>query len=401
MRVILTVLLFCVVGVFVASSALPTREGISQSERRPCWIGVHLYTHDDLRAGSAAFAILRVEYWRGDIIAAPLARAGQSIPGRDSRWRFAAPRPTGRSGAAPSDGVRRIILSYRLDPGDGLLLQPDTWEFGGLTIRPYCDSRPAEYDGFLRNPYTADPTWPNLELPPPGGGTRTLRGEGTMTIYEGPDPLTCANDAACSDRVVCNGVELCRPGAPGSNSRGCQSGTPVRCGKEEFCLEENRRPIASPGDCLRNDCRDADKDGDGFATTACGGSDCDDNNRTVFPGIRDVWDSNNRNQDCDRSSNGAREFFHADQICDGENGVILIPEIGDLVRAPCTSGSVCVPQPSGAGICAGRPEGYIAPPRFTAPLRQTEYADHQPPRPKPIEPSSPPIRKRPTIPRKG
>jgi hypothetical protein len=389
MRVILTVLFFCLLGLFVAPSALPTRDAVSPPD--PCWIGIMMYTHDDLRAGSAAFALMRVEFWRGGVVAGRMAPAGHGIPGRAGRWRFPAPP------VVFNDAVRRIVLSYRLDPGDGLLLQPDTWNFSALKIRHYCDDGPVQNDDFFNSPDTG----PNLELSPSmRNAIGPLRGEGTITIYEGADPLVCTSDRACSDSIFCNGMEQCRPGAAGSDFRGCHSGTPVTCGKGETCSEHGTDGRGA-GECVPNACLDPDKDGDGFAAIACGGNDCDDQNRTVYSGHSDRWDSLNRNQDCDPLTNGARGFFHAEQICDGEHGVILIPESGDLTRAACTSGSVCVPQPSGAGICAGRPDGYIAPPQFTAPLKQTEYADQQPRRLRPLEPSSPPIRNRPLIPRKG
>lgn len=391
MRVTLTVILFGLLGISVASSAFPTREVISPIE--PCWIGLTMYTKDDLRAGSAAFAMVRVEFWRGGTVAGRLAPVGRGIPREFGRWRFPAPE------VRYNDAVRRIVLSYRLDPGDGLLLQPDTWHFWALRIRHYCDGGPVENDDFFRSTSEGPP---NLELSESiSYRLGPLSGEGTKTIYEGPDPLVCTSDLACSDRVVCNGVEKCLPSAPGSDSRGCQSGTPVTCGKDEFCQERPFVGDSRNGTCEPNSCRDPDEDQDGFQRIACGGNDCDDQDRSVFPGQRDGWDPQNRDQDCDFATNGAREFFRAEQICDGQNGVILIPEYGDLKRAPCGSGSVCVPQPSGAGVCAGRPEGYAPPPRFPSPLRQTSRVIEQRRRLRPLEPSSPAIRTRPVIPRKS
>ncbi len=326
-----------------------------------CWFGIGIYGYDDLRAGANTFATFDIEFWRGERIVAHVANPGETIPGGQRTWRFPA-----HSQDSYGNGVRRVILSYRLAPGDGLLLQPDTWRFAAPIMKHYCSTGNVSEadDDFLKNPYRDMGPNSRIEL-----GEReiirTLTGAGTVTIYEDPepDPRACRTDSDCSDRIICNGIELCRPGKLGSDARGCRAGTPITCGRDQSCVE-------LLGGCARSSCADPDKDGDGSAAVECGGTDCNDNDRNMYPGKAEYWDAQNHDEDCDLNSNGSARFFNAPQVCDGAGSVILIPS---LRRAACPGGSVCIPQPYGGGFCAGKTDGYLDPPRFTAPLQQTGH----------------------------
>src|SRR5687768_6424320 len=84
----------------------------------------------------------------------------------------------------------------------------------------------------------------------------------------GMDAATCP--ASCDDGDYCNGVETCAPGTPGADPRGCAPGVaPCECP----CVEATDQCVPP---C-------ADEDGDGAPSTECGGPDCDDGDRNVFP----------------------------------------------------------------------------------------------------------------------
>lgn len=103
-----------------------------------------------------------------------------------------------------------------------------------------------------------------------------------------PMPVVeCVTDEECSDQLFCNGIETCREGV-------CMLAAPVVCldGNEctaDRCDERTRR-------CVYEELT-RDADGDGFkgpragfqagAPGACG-DDCNDQNRAVFPGAREV-----------------------------------------------------------------------------------------------------------------
>lgn len=341
----------CIFGVAFVLWALPL------SAYAECWVGIRLHILDDLRGGSATFANVEVLFQRGERLTMPLARAGVSIPAGRPAWRIQSPYDLLRE-------VRLVTLTYRLDPGDGLLLKPDTWSFFPDDLYVYC-LRPGAYDKFLSEPYSLDLDFSNHEpLGRRAGSPETLTGAGTLTLYSNLlNPVgQCRSDSDCADHRFCNGDELCRPGKPGSDSRGCRAGTPVKCGRDQTCFERIG--------CAPSSCAGADRDSDGYASIECRGRDCNDSDPAISPGNREVWDAQNRDEDCDLTTNGSAEFFNAAQVCDGENGVVLIPS---LRRVMCPSGSVCVPQPSGGGVCAGRPDGYDPPPRFTAPQQQTGH----------------------------
>jgi hypothetical protein len=388
-----------VIAIAVVFAVLVPREAASQ-RTQACYVGAALWTHDDLRARGDAMATLTFEFWRGERVALQLAPPGAGIAGGDRRWRVEAPAMT----SARPNGVRRVTLSYRLDGGDGLLLNRDTWSFIGLRARYYCGDVRESNDQFFVNSRNDAA---NLPLPSASETMITLTGAGTMAMFESadPDPAQCTSDAQCSDNVVCNGAEVCRPGRVGSDWRGCRMDVPdVACGAGQQCVE----PVLSSnalrsGGCVATECLDPDKDGDGVEAISCGGADCNDYAREQWPGNSERWDDQNRDEDCDPYSSSARARFGADQICDGADNVILIPTHGDLRRVACPSGSVCVPQPSGAGVCAGRPEGYVAPARFAYPLTQQNYPGGPPPqltpaqrrlvRPNQPTPQLPPIRR--------
>ncbi len=110
-----------------------------------------------------------------------------------------------------------------------------------------------------------------------------------------PPPPDCFVDEDCDDRRFCTGVETCREGR-------CVPGAPLVCNDNDPCTidqcsEETRACTTAPAT--------RDNDGDGRrgpiagrqpgAADACG-DDCDDEDRTVFPGATELC--NGRDDNC-------------------------------------------------------------------------------------------------------
>lgn len=111
------------------------------------------------------------------------------------------------------------------------------------------------------------------------------------------------DDEVCSDGDACNGAEFC------DLALGCRAASPLYCNDEDSCTVDSCDPAVG---CVFSP---RDLDGDGFASGACGGDDCDDDprfGRDIYPGAPE--DCHNRRDDnCD----GARDFN--DRSCTPDN----------------------------------------------------------------------------------
>ncbi len=134
-----------------------------------------------------------------------------------------------------------------------------------------------------------------------------------------------------------------------------------------------------------------DSDGDGHASIASGGDDCDDTNARRFPGAGEVCDSAHLDEDCNPNTFGQQDsdgdgYFKA-QCCNRTHNAVncgndpddsnpaIKPgaiecsgEMAHVVRlngvhaaTPCASGTVCIDQPNATGVCGAQPPGYKAP----------------------------------------
>lgn len=99
----------------------------------------------------------------------------------------------------------------------------------------------------------------------------------------------CARDSECSDGLFCTGEERCRPGDAEADARGCIT-LSVPCVPGACDEVQDVCQLCAPE--MRN------LDGDGFDSIACGGTDCDDNNGSVYPGAVEVCDSGGVDEDC-------------------------------------------------------------------------------------------------------
>ncbi|MCZ7684820.1 MAG: MopE-related protein [Sandaracinaceae bacterium] len=106
----------------------------------------------------------------------------------------------------------------------------------------------------------------------------------------GPAVVPCESNRACDDGVYCNGEEVCLPGDPLGDARGCVAGSPP-CMPSQTCDEAVGRCVS---DCAAN----PDADGDFYVSEDCGGDDCDDSDRDVNPRANEVCDELGRDEDC-------------------------------------------------------------------------------------------------------
>ncbi len=126
----------------------------------------------------------------------------------------------------------------------------------------------------------------------------------------------CASDTQCSDSDPCNGVERCVPGGARSDSFGCEAGTPP-CPSGQSCTSVRSLQNYQ---CVPEGCEGtlSDRDGDGYSSIQCGGSDCDDRDANRYPGNVEVCDSLGHDEDCDPQTFGDRDDDndgYIDQVC--------------------------------------------------------------------------------------
>lgn len=371
---------------------LAPRDAAADASPTGCYVAVFAWTYDDIRAGNAD-VYARVEFWRGEQVDVRIAGRGVRVGDGPKGWRAPAPPPRGDT---MTNGIRRITLFYSLDGGDGLLLQPDTWDFQAFEAQHYCSSEtdPVRDVYLSRGSARTIGPFPPVDVSGQLGNQRfALSGRGQVLMFEarGPDPGQCTRDSQCDDRLLCNGTERCAPAAPGADVRGCVSGRPVSCPIGQKCADEPG-PQLNPG-CVVI-CSNPDADRDGFTSIACGGDDCDDTNRNIRPGGFEFWQPENIDEDCDLATMGAPAEGAA-MTCDGSSHVILPRRLvtvngrSTMLRTPCPSGTVCLIQPSNEAICVPAFSGYVAPPRFNGALLQREHppvirpTEFAPPRPVP------------------
>ena len=100
-----------------------------------------------------------------------------------------------------------------------------------------------------------------------------VRGPPDVPVDVPVDTGVCGTAADCDDRVFCNGAERCMPGSAGADARGCIAAAAPACdAATQVCNEGTRM-------CTPRPCTTPDRDGDGHNDVACGGDDCDDNDR--------------------------------------------------------------------------------------------------------------------------
>lgn len=100
----------------------------------------------------------------------------------------------------------------------------------------------------------------------------------------------CERNSECEDSLFCT-TWRCVPGAAGADARGCiEVGPP--CALGEACVEELSRCVADTCGAV------TDADGDGHDSVACGGDDCDDDDPNRYPGNPERCDEEGHDEDC-------------------------------------------------------------------------------------------------------
>lgn len=165
--------------------------------------------------------------------------------------------------------------------------------------------------------------------------------------------MQCTVDAQCQDESFCNGTERCNGTCIPAPQPGCMAN--ARCDEAaDRCIVQR-----------------TDADGDGHASLATGGDDCDDYDRARFPGNEERWDDADHDEDCRELTHGVPSAFGVvgvgsrGQACSGEAVVVLVrSEHNDaFTSVPCGTGMAC----SGPGVCVAKDAAYVAPPAFAVP----------------------------------
>lgn len=130
------------------------------------------------------------------------------------------------------------------------------------------------------------------------GGTDLDASRGDAARDGGMVGMPCTDGSQCDDGLFCTGVEACVDGACARTPVDCDDG--VAC-TTDACREERRTCDHTPPDV----------DGDGHADIACVnarqeplGDDCDDTDAARHPGLGEVCDPLDLDEDCDPETFG-------------------------------------------------------------------------------------------------
>jgi len=116
------------------------------------------------------------------------------------------------------------------------------------------------------------------------------------------------------------------------------------------CADTNPCTVAER--CEAGACRSdvLDGDGDGFPSTICGGTDCDDSRATIAPGLPETC--NGRDDNCSgiADEGSGASLCGGTMVCTG--GMCRATEVCGELNATCCAGSTC--NDSGLECSAGR-----------------------------------------------
>jgi len=174
-----------------------------------------------------------------------------------------------------------------------------------------------------------------------GSSGSTIIDGGTLYNVE---TIACTEDVDCDNGVFCDGQEVC-------DNDICVGGQRVVCDDavdctRDRCDEEAAACVSTPPDL------DADGHADGLCLDIDGlplGDDCDDTDRSRFPGNVEYCDDEGHDEDCDLSTFGVRDQDldgYGDATCCNRDGDTLNcgDDCNDLLRAQ---------NPDTAEVCDG------------------------------------------------
>lgn len=136
----------------------------------------------------------------------------------------------------------------------------------------------------------------------------------------------CTRNSECEDSLFCT-TWRCVPGSAGADDRGCiEVGPP--CALGESCVEAESQ-------CVTEACGSVtDADGDGHDSVACGGDDCDDDDANRYAGNPEVCDDAGHDEDCDATT--VADAVDGDTDGDGETSRACCN--GDACGTDCDDG---------------------------------------------------------------
>lgn len=195
--------------------------------------------------------------------------------------------------ALPADVDPRNIRGLRISMSFGGGSFPDDWDLASLKVSLRLDGTT-----YLLFQQSGAPLF------------RFSTGTPTHEFTFPASPFRCITDSHCDDGLYCNGAERCITSVTrGLNAKTCAAAAqPITCAANEVCSE------------AEDLCRIArvDADGDGHASIATGGLDCDDQDRRRFPGNAEVCDFDGLDEDCDLTTAGTTDVDgdgHIDARC--------------------------------------------------------------------------------------
>lgn len=189
----------------------------------------------------------------------------------------------------------------------------------------------------------------------------------------------CETYLDCSDGQFCNGEELCL-------ANECVTVPPVTCNDGIDCTVDECNEVTD-----RCEFRAPDADEDGVGDASCLdergeplGTDCDDDDPTVYAGNVEVCDADDVDEDCDPNTFGSSDddgdglvsvgccnrtadglkcgtdcndtnaaIVHGSQVCVAfEDQAVDICQVdGSYLKSVCPQQRRCLRQPNGTGVC--------------------------------------------------
>ncbi|HUU03915.1 MAG TPA: lamin tail domain-containing protein [Myxococcota bacterium] len=166
---------------------------------------------------------------------------------------------------------------------------------------------------------------------------------GDACVFDNAAGSTCTADACV---MVCDAVfDDCENGT----TDGCEASlsSTATCGDCNTACVAGELCV-NPGGGYECSSTCTDTDSDGHADESCGGDDCDDSDKLVYPGATELCDT--VDNDCDTETD--EDFVTLGQACDSDNDPDLCPN-GTFVCNPAQDGVVCDGDVAAVEACNG------------------------------------------------
>jgi hypothetical protein len=144
----------------------------------------------------------------------------------------------------------------------------------------------------------------------------------------------CVSDDMCDDKMFCDGQERCLFGH-------CGPAIETPCDSHAACIQDLCDEATHA--CTHKTIAATDGDGDGHLAIVCGGDDCDDTDKTVFPGAPELCDD--KDNDCNgliddhsRVPYGSVATSQMDPTFTGGAAAVAGTGFGVLITSPANMG---------------------------------------------------------------